>query len=406
MTLMEMQNSITDLGGAIRTRAAGLAAMAANPAASMEDVSREQQALSDMQARMTALQAAYDTQRGAEAANVQPVPAAQPVPAQARGSILASNEYARAFAYALRNGLNRKSARGAEQCRILYDALTESGGDPAGSDGGFLVPEDIDHTIIEFRRSLDPLAALFTEETVNSPTGWRVHDTAPTKGLVAVNEMGSIDDDDDQPAFAKVTYSCAKKALILPVSNELLNDNVANLFAYIGRWFAKKLVITENALLITALRTLEGSSIASDPIGGLKKALNVGLDPAHSLLAGVILNQTAFDILDNVLDGNDRPMLQPDPTNATVKRFAGRPFHAVSNATLADVSGSPDTSDLFIGDFKSFATLFRCGGYELASTDVGGNAWRTDSTEFRGITRLGVSKFDTAAVVRRTLSLA
>ena len=42
----------------------------------------------------------------------------------------------------------------------------------------------------------------------------------------------------------------------------------------------------------------------------------------------------------------------------------------------------------------------------MASTDVGGNAWATDSTEVRGIARLAVSKFDTSAAVRRQLTLS
>lgn len=412
MTLNELMNSITTLGGQIRAAANTLAQASTNPLISTEELEKQQGALSDMQKRMAALQAAYDTQRAADAgslANLAPAPA-EPARTRDLADMLKSNEYARAFAYAMQHGLSRKTARNHEQCRILYDALTESGGSPAGTDGGFLVPEDIDHSIQELRRSLDPLAALFNEETVTAPTGWRVIDTAPTKGLVAVDEMGEIDDDDDQPAFAKVSYSCAKKALILPVSNELMADNVANLFAYLSRWFAKKLVITENLLLIAALQTLTGTDITADPIGGVKTALNVGLDPAISAAASIITNQSGFNAMDLILDGNDRPMLQPDPTNATVKRFGGRPVHAVSNAVLADVttgSGSEavTAADLFIGDGKAFATLFRCGGYELASTDVGGNAWRTDSTELRGIVRLGVTKFDAGAMVRRTLTV-
>lgn len=411
MTLQEMMNQITDLGTRIRTLATQLAAQANDPSVPIADLEARQQQLNDMNRRMAALQTAYQTQQAAEAGGVQPLAGGSAPQAQQSRNLtdmLKSNEYARAFAYAIQHGVSRKNGRDNERVKILYDALTESGGSPVGTDGGFLVPDDIDHTIREIRRSLDPLAALFNEETVTSPNGWRVRDTNPTKGLVDVDEMGEIDDDDDQPSFAKVSYTCTKKALILPVSNELMTDNVANLFSYLGRWFAKKLVITENAMLMTALRTLTGASIGSAPMKGLKTALNKDLDPAISALASVILNQSGFDILDNLLDGNDRPLLQPDPTNATVKRFSGRPLHAVSYATMADVtSGSgasaSTTTDLFIGDGKEFATLFRCGGYELASTDIGGNAWRTDSTELRGIARLGVSKFDTGAMVRRTL---
>ena len=412
MNLTEIMNSITTLGGQIRSAANTLAQASTNPLISTEELEKQQGALADMQKRMNALQAAYDTQRAADAGTLAPM-AGTPAPAPVKKGLkdmLASNEYARAFAYAIRHGISRKNGFGNENMRILYDALTESGGSPAGTDGGFLVPEDIDHAIIELRRALDPLAGFFNEETVTAPTGWRVMDTAPSTGLVDVDEMGEIDDDDDQPAFAKVTYSVSKKALILPVSNELMTDNVANLFAYLSRWFAKKLVITENLMLITALQTLVATSIASDPIKGLKTALNKGLDPAISASAVIITNQSGFDALDQILDGNDRPMLQPDPTNATIKRFAGRPVHVVSDAVLANVtSGSGQSAttaaDVYVGDGRAFATLFRCGGYELSSTDIGGSAWRTDSTELRGIARLGVTKFDTGAMVRRSITL-
>lgn len=327
-----------------------------------------------------------------------------PVLGNRRSEILKSNEYARAFAFAIQNGLNRKNARGVEQAKILFDAMTEGGGSPAGADGGFLVPEDVQNQIIEKMRELKPLSDLFSVETVTAPTGWRVVDTAPTKGLVPVDEMGQIDDDDDQPVFAKVTYAVSKKALILPVSNELATDNVANLFGYLSGWFAKKLVITENAMLIAALKTLTATSINSDPLKGIKTALNKGLDPAISAIAQVILNQTAFDVLDGLTDGNDRPLLQPNPTDETAYRIKDRAVTMVSDAQMPNISGSPDTADIFIGAPAQFATLFRCGNFELASTDVGGNAWRTDSTELRGIVRNCVSKFDEDAMVRRNVN--
>ena len=409
MNLRKMMEQIMALGASIRALAGKLAEQANDQTVSMDDLQKGQAQLADMNKRMQALQLAYETEKAAqEGSGLQ-----QAGGAQERGNLhdmLSSNEYARAFAYAIQNGITRKTGRENERVKVLFDALTESGGTPTGTDGGFLVPEDIDHSIRELRRSLDPLANFFNEETVTAPTGWRVRDTAPTKGLVDVDEMGEIDDDDDQPAFAKVSYSCTKKALILPVSNELASDNVANLFAYISRWFAKKLVITENAMLITALRSLAAASIASDPVAGLKTALNKGLDPAISSLASIICNQTAYDMLDQLTDEMGRGLLQPDPTQPTAHRFKGRALHAVSDATMGNVtSGSGQTAttttDLFIGDGKEFATLFRCGSYEVASTDIGGSAWRTDSTEVRGIVRLGVTKFDTAAMVRRSLSV-
>ena len=405
MNLQEMMNQISSLGFQIRSKANALSAMAGG-SATMDQLNAAQAEIEELRGKQKALMTAYEIEKQAQAGQVQPMGAPTEQPKNVR-DMLKSNEYARAFAYALKHGITPRNAAvvGGDRVKVLMDALTEGGGDPVGEDGGFLVPEDIDHTIREQRRELKPLADLFSEEEVTAPTGWRVMDTQPAKGLVAVDEMGSISTTDDQPLFAKVTYTCAKKALILPVSNELMSDNVANLFDYIGRWFAKKLVITENSLLITALRTLTATSIsANNELKALKTARNVTIDPALADLGTWLMNQSAFDALDQLLDNNDRPLLQPDPTAATVYRLLGLPVRKVSNANL----GAPTTnkSDIFFGYGKEFATLFRVQGFQLDSTTIGGDAWRKDSTEIRGITRLGVSVFDTAAMARLQLSLA
>ena len=43
---------------------------------------------------------------------------------------------------------------------------------------------------------------------------------------------------------------------------------------------------------------------------------------------------------------------------------------------------------------------------EVVSTDIGGNAFRTNSIEVRGISRMAVSTFDTAAAVRKEIFIA
>ena len=218
--LQRLMNEITNLGNQIRTAAMALANRAMDNNVSIDDVKKDQAALDAMKQRLAALQAAYDVQVQTAAGGVQPT--GSEGQKKSLKDMLKSNEYARAFAYAIQNGIGRKNGRGVEQMKILYDALTESGGNPVGTDGGFLVPEDIDHSIRELRRTLNPLAQYFGEENVTAPTGWRVTDTAPTRGLVDVNEMGQISANDDQPAFHKVPYTTSKKALILPVSNELM----------------------------------------------------------------------------------------------------------------------------------------------------------------------------------------
>lgn len=404
MTLQEIMNQITTLGGQIRSANAKLATDAANSAVPMSDIEAQQNQVSEMQKRMGVLQESYNALKDSQVPGLQPV--GQPEMPKSKKDMLASNEYARAFCYAIRNGVTRKNGRGNEHVKILFDALSEGGGDPVGTDGGFLVPVDIDNTIHELKRELLPLSDLFNVESVSAPTGWRPIDTAPSTPMPEIDEMGTVPNNSDQPAFGKVNYALAKRGLRIPISNELMADEDANLMAYLGRWFAKKLVITENYLLLAALGTpstaLTSGTITAE--GAIKTILNKSLDPAISAAAVVITNQTGFDALDQLVDDTGRGLLQPDPTNATQKKIFGRNIRVMSDAQLPNLSTNT-YAPFYIGDMKEFATLFHKGTFEVASTDVGGDAWVKDLTEVRGIARLGVSKFDTAAVVARKLAL-
>ena len=408
MNLLEIKNAMTDLGAQIAKKNARLGEIAAKEDGDLAEMEQIQNEMANLQGRFSALQTSYKNEMARVAGKVENMENIQTV-AQERDTraIRSSNEYARAFCYALRNGVSRRNGRGDENVKILYDALTEAGGATPGEDGGFLVPIDIDNTIRELKRELNPLAPLFSEETVSAPTGWRVIDTAPTSGMSAVNEMGTVPTD-DQPVFGKVPYSLTKYGLRIPISNELMNDEAANLMGYLSRWFARKLVLTENGLLLTALKTLTASAMTTGNItadSAIKTILNKTLDPAISASAVILTNQSGFNALDQLTDGMDRGLLQPDPTNATIHRIFGRRVVVVSDAQLPNGTGTGTPAEFFIGDFREFATLFRKDGFEVASTNIGGNAWATDSTEVRGIARLCVSKFDASAVVRRQLSL-
>lgn len=312
-----------------------------------------------------------------------------------------SREYARAFCTAIRARAQGNETAYAEARQVMQAALTESGG-ASGENGGFLVPVDMQTAINEQRRTLNPLSELFSTESVTAPTGYRVMDKHPTTGFTKTDEMKTIPLD-DQPSFVRISYKVQDYALIVPTSNDLLHDETAGLMGYLARWFAKKGINTENKLLINMLRSLTATAIAAgEEMSGIKAMLNKKLDPAISLTSVILTNQDGFDKLDQLTDSNGRPLLQPDPTNATQYRFAGRNVHVASNATLA---GSAGTAPIAIGDLKQFATLFRREPLQVESTSVGGNAWRTNSTEIRGIMRLDAKTFDTEAAVLGSLTL-
>ena len=316
-----------------------------------------------------------------------------------KSDIRASREYARAFTDAIRAGVSVNQARSQEKYRILLDAMTEGGGSPAGSAGGFLVPADVDVTIREQQRNLVRLADLFDVQTVGSNSGTRTKDVAPTTGFTALTGEATANAvaQDDQPVFGQVTYSLTTYGLNIPISNELVADEQANLFGYLGRFFARKLVLTENAILLGILDDLTPTSAGAgeDAMMVLRRILNAILDPDIAIGAKIITNQDGFQILDSLTDTNDRPLLQPDPTTGTPMIFKSHPITVLSNAQLP----TPDTKAgiFYVGDFAQYGTLFVRNPLEIASTIEGGAAWRSYSTEVRGIIRMAAAKFDTDA---------
>lgn len=328
-----------------------------------------------------------------------------PAPAQGAASApVNSSECIHAFCECVRAGAAGDRTRYLQNADIVHRAVKNEGmteGTPA--DGGLIVPSDIQTMIREQMRALNPLSELFTVETVSTNTGSRVRDTAPTSGFTKVAEMGSISKD-DKPTFTKVEYTVEDYALIVPVSNDLLKDTDQNLLAYLSRWLGKKAVITENKLLLTLLTALDGSAASITESGALKaikKLVNTTLDPIFGVSASFLTNQSGFNFLDSLEDSNGRPLLQINPADRTQYMVGGRAVHVVSDAVLPNKTTAP----LYVGDFKSFGTLFRRQAMEIASTNVGGNAWNTNSTEVRAITRLDAKQFDAAAVAAGKITL-
>lgn len=320
--------------------------------------------------------------------------------------------YENAFWTAIRNRVSPTMAATDPRTAPLFNSLTEGGGSPAGSDGGYLIPVDFDNQIHELMRQMVSLESVFNFEEVTAPTGWRAVDTVPSAGFFEVDEMGTIGKD-DQPKFARVDYALKKYALRVPVSSELLSDNTANLRAYLARWYAKKGVITTNKKLLSLLDALTASNLTvGKEIQALKSVLNKDLDPSIAANAVIITNQSGFDHLDAMVGTDGRGLLQPDPTSGTPMIFKSHRVICMSDATLPNrvVTTTGATKGtyypVYVGDMKSFGTLFRKRGLEVAATNIGGDAWATDSTEMRGIMRLDAKTMDGAAAVKREIFIA
>ena len=312
-----------------------------------------------------------------------------------------TNEYAETFAKALRNGVKVKQVWGSEEYGILGKALTETGGSPEGSDGGFLVPADFDDKIHEFEKEYVDLSQFFTVENVRSLSGWRAVEQGKRKPLPKIAEMGSIGKD-DQPKFSKVTYSVEKYGDRLPVSAELLADNTAGLLQYLAGWFAPKYILTKNTLLLGLLKglTTEITLAAGTEAKQLRKALIKNLNTVHSMAATLLTNQDGYAEMDGWEDKNGRGLLVPNPADPNVYRMMGRRVVYADNDLIPNEEAK---APIYTGNFKALGTLFIRKGIEVAATDIGGDAWATDSYEIRGLCRLDAVTMDPQAAFKATI---
>lgn len=275
----------------------------------------------------------------------------------------------------------------------------------AGEAGGFIVPTDEQTKINELKRALNPLSALVRVENVNTMSGTRVlekaSDMTPFASVAELAAIGEI----DGPKFTQVKYAIKKFAGILPISEELLADSDQNLLAYVNGWLAKKSVATENAQILAVLKTLTKSPLTN--LDGIKDILNATLDPTISLMSSVLTNQDGFNFLDKQKDADGRYLLQPNPLDSTQKLLFGKPVTVVSNKVLpTDTSvASTKKAPVIIGSFTDAVVLFDRQATTLTGTSVGGDAWKRDSYDVKGVTRIDVQKFDDKAVVFGELTI-
>lgn len=274
--------------------------------------------------------------------------------------------------------------------------MNEGGTTPAIPDGdvGIVVPQDIQTQINTLMREWNDLSEYVTVENVTALSGSRVLESdANMTPFQDVDEYGIIQATDN-PKFTPITYKVKKRAGYLPLTNELLADNDANLLGYVTNWIARKAAHTRNTHIIALLRTLTPQALAD--VKAINSVLNVGLDPALSLTSIILTNQDGFDWLDNQVDGMGRPILQEDITQPGRKLFKGRRIAVASNRHLPSVS---DKAPMVIGNLKQLMVLFNRRFFELASTREGGDAWRRDTTELRTIMRDDYVKWDDKAAV-------
>ena len=280
---------------------------------------------------------------------------------------------------------------------VLGKKLTEAENalvEKVDEDGGYLVPKEQRTQIEELKRELIPLKQFCNVIPVGTLSGSMPLEVDANDELTNFEEMTEIGQSTIK--FGNVAWKLSDYGDIIPISNTLLQDEKANLTNYIGRRFAKKAVRTENKKILEILATstkVPGTGEA----GGYKaiqKALNVHLDPEIAANSIIITNQDGYDYLDELTDGNGRPLLTDSLTVPGAKEFKGKRIVILSNAHLASPEGK---LTFYVGDISEAVAFFDRESYEMAVSKEAG--FTKNATLMRVVERFDVKSVDTKAVV-------
>lgn len=246
--------------------------------------------------------------------------------------------------------------------------LVQVPGSADGNGEGYLLPQDINtliqRKIRQYKSFRDVLGYMPTTALSGS---------FPVEDFETLSELVDFTDGTDgtEPTdikFKNVPFALKQKGALLALSNTLLSMTDEALIAYVAEVFAKKAVITENKMAITKLATGKTKKAIAD-WKALKKSINVDLDEGVKFGAVVVVNQDGWNVLDEAVDLDGRPVLQPDPTNATRKMFAGLPVHVYSNALLPTVATK---APIYYGNLAESVKFVDTNNYAFATSAEAG----------------------------------
>ena len=355
-----------------------------------------------------ALSAQLDIAMKLEDEDMQNAAKGTPAPA----SNVPENELARrAF-----NKLVKRMGGLTDEERQAYVNVTGTPGQPGQIEsipakGGYLVPTEQMSQIQDLRNEFTQLRDYITVRSTNYTTGsWP---TISDQQLVFQSFAELTDIPEGDITFGQANYTVEDMGLIIPVSNQLIDDANADIVDICGRELALASVRAENAAVIGHLDTLTGTGGASAPTISSHKALNEalfkGLNRKYYNNAKIYTNQSGFLFLANLDDGNNRPLFVPDVTQPDKYMYRGKEIVVIEDSLLENIETGSGASaktyaPFYIGNLAEYVWMFERQGMELAiSTEY---LWRKYGTALRGVIRFGTTVYDSNAMIARKVELA
>ena len=237
------------------------------------------------------------------------------------------------------------------------------------SEGGYLVPDEFERTLVEALEDENIFRTLANVITTSS--GDRKIPVVATKGTAAwIDEEGTIPESDD--SFGQVSIGAYKLGTLIKVSEELLNDSVFDLEAYISREFARRIGNKEEEAFFTGdgsgkptgiLAATGGAQVGVTTASATSITMDEVLDLFYSLKAPYrnravfVMNDATVKAIRKLKDGQGQYLWQPSVQAGTPDTILNRPLY--TSAYVPTIAASAKT--IVFGDFSYYWVADRQG---------------------------------------------
>lgn len=237
------------------------------------------------------------------------------------------------------------------------------------SEGGYLVPDEFEKTLVEGLLEENIFRTLAT--IINTSSGDRKIPVVASKGNASwVDEEAPIPESDD--SFGQISIGAFKLATIIKISEELLNDSVFNLESYIAKEFARRIGSAEEEAFLIGNGTGRPTGIFNDTGGAgvgttasTQSTIKIDevIDLFYSLKspyrkkATFIMNDSTVKEIRKLKDGNGQYIWQPSITAGEPDTILNRPVKTSSYVPGLAAGAKP----IAFGDFSYYWIADRQG---------------------------------------------
>ncbi len=237
------------------------------------------------------------------------------------------------------------------------------------SEGGYLVPDEYERTLVEALEEENVFRQL--AKVIRTSSGDRKIPVVATKGTASwIDEEGAYLESDD--SFDQVSIGAYKVGTMIKVSEELLNDSVFDLEAYISREFARRIGAKEEEAFFTGdgsgkplgvLAATGGAETGVTAASATAITADELIDLFYSLKAPYrrnavwVLNDSTIKAIRKLKDNQGQYLWQPSLTAGAPDLLLGKPVR--TSAYMPAIAA--DAKTVAFGDFSYYWIADRQG---------------------------------------------